>query len=369
MRLCVALAVISMFTSSAALAAKPKAKGKKAKVVKPAGPNMDSKDPAFTEKSDEGPYDAKPEEKKAATATVKIETEEAFTAPPRDPFVVGLQAVGGFGRSPKPGPANESETLDAQLIGIVASARYDVSPAFSAALAVPWSTASIDLPSRTGSEQGAAFGNPNLYGEYRVTLSPVTTLPIFFGVGVPVAQGDPDPNSTDEGARRSASVNLVADAATGWRDGELFWVNRLPVNVGVGVRYQSGALEVHAYDKVIVGVDLSTELAPRVYLGPGELKVNSVALRNVTLVGATYALIEKPWIWGGLDMWLVYNAIEQIEFDSPATDPTPLQLVAEPRLGARFGAVSPSVGFVFPIGGRLADSSISGVRAHVDIAL
>ena len=51
-----------------------------------------------------------------------------------------------------------------------------------------------------------------------------------------------------------------------------------------------------------------------------------------------------------------------------ATPPTRLQVVFEPRLGARFGKVSPSIGYIFPIGGRLADSSTSGLELHCDFA-
>jgi hypothetical protein len=93
-----------------------------------------------------------------------------------------------------------------------------------------------------------------------------------------------------------------------------------------------------------------------------------VSIRNVTLAGLRYDLIEKPGLWLGLDAWLVYNAIEPIKFDSTATPPSPLQLVVEPQVGMRFGKLRPSVGFIFPIGGRLADAGIAGVNLHIDFA-
>jgi len=37
-------------------------------------------------------------------------------------------------------------------------------------------------------------------------------------------------------------------------------------------------------------------------------------------------------------------------------------------VGAHLGKISPSVGYIFPIGGRLADSSVSGLELHCDVA-
>jgi hypothetical protein len=67
---------------------------------------------------------------------------------------------------------------------------------------------------------------------------------------------------------------------------------------------------------------------------------------------------------------MVYNAVNALEYTSPsgAAGPTRFQVVFEPRVGGRFGKVSPSLGYVFPIGGRLADASISGLELHCDIA-
>jgi hypothetical protein len=374
MRLCVALALVSILASSVAVAApgKGKGKGKKAKEKEvPAGPNMDSNDPVYKEESDEGRYAPKGvtgelKAKEEAQAKAKVRPKK-YVPPPRDPFVVFGDIVLGFGKSPKPGPDVAGETTDATLLALSVGAAYDLFPRFTAGVRVPWTTASMELESGVDSEQEMAFGSPIVFTEYRAPLSRVTTLPILFAIGIPIAQGDPDPNAADEVARRRGTVNLLADAAQGWRDSELYGVKRLPIVFGLGVRHVAEGFEFHAYDKLVVGIDTGTKLLPATY-PEGNLVIEKASLRNVTLVGFTYDLIDKPVLWAGLEAWLAYTPIQPIDFESSATDPTPLQFVAEPRAGARFGKFRPSLGLVFPIGGRLADSGISGVRVHVDYA-
>ena len=52
-------------------------------------------------------------------------------------------------------------------------------------------------------------------GEYRVSLNRLTTIPIIFGVGIPVAQGNPDQTGTDTTGHQQAYVNSLADATSG----------------------------------------------------------------------------------------------------------------------------------------------------------
>jgi hypothetical protein len=243
---------------------------------------------------------------------------------------------------------------------------------FTLGLRVPWSTASVDRVTRAGADSSMAFGSPEILAEYRHSISELWTLPILFGVGVPLAQGDPDPSqSTPVNDAAKARVGLLIDAATGWRDGELYAPKRLPLVLGVGVQHQRNAFEFHAYTKLVAGINLGTEIRNPLEFGPaqqGSLKLHSVSLRDVTLAGIRYDFLNKPVLWVGADLWVVYNAIEPIKFESSATPPSPFQLVGEPRLGAAFGKVRPSLGFIYPFGGRLADAGIMGFRAHVDFA-
>ncbi|HET9958650.1 MAG TPA: hypothetical protein VFQ61_29355 [Polyangiaceae bacterium] len=378
MRRCVALVLVSSLLSANALAAgKATKKGKKNE--KPSGPSIETTapDPASKEQSDKGPY--RPQGKTgplAEKAEEKAEIEEIVHAKPRDKAVIFGDAIIGFGQAPKPGPADEinDRTREATSVGFVLGGQFDFSAKFSLGLKLPITTASIDRSTPTGqtnggSDKGTVLGSPLLYAEYRHPLSELTQLPILFGVGIPVAQGDPDPATADLGASNSAQIQLVADGASGYRNPEFYGPKRLPVVVGIGVRHERNALEIHADTKLVVGFNLGSNLAnDKIFLGKGELHQRALAVRNVTVAGVTYDLTDKPAFWVGLDAWLVYNAVEGIKYVSSAESLSPFHLVAEPRVGARFGHVRPSLGFVYPIAGRLHDTEILGIRAHLDYA-
>ena len=99
-------------------------------------------------------------------------------------------------------------------------------------------------------------------------------------------------------------------------------------------------------------------------------ELKTLSLRSVTSGGISYEFLPRPRVFGALDGWLAYNAINAVEFTSKmgATPPTRFQFVLEPRVGAHFGKVSPSVGYIFPIGGRLADAGTSGLELRCDFA-
>jgi hypothetical protein len=210
-----------------------------------------------------------------------------------------------------------------------------------------------------------------LMGEYRVGLSPRTDLPIDFGLGVPVAQGNYTAGSPEF---RQALVNDFADAASGFRDGELFGPKRLPLILGVGIDYERHELSLHAATKFVTGFKVGGALdyanLPDLNTSVGTFELKSVTFRNVTSAGIGYQVLAKPALSVGLDSWFVTNAVNTVEFHSNAgaTGPSRVQVVVEPHVGARFGKISPSLGYIFPIGGRLADNHTSGLELHCDVA-
>lgn len=381
MRWCVALALILTLVSPDALAQGKGGKGKKKGKDKEPAVTMETGtvDPVAKEQSDPGPY--APKGKTGALAEEeegKEEVEEAVKAKPRDKKLLFGDFLFGLGQAPAPGPASagNNQTREARVFGLVLGAALDLSPTLTLGLRLPWSTAMVDRNATTGSDSSMAFGSPLLFGEVRHRLSELWRMPILFGLGVPLAQGDPDPSSsTPINDAAKARVGLLVDAAGGWRDGELYAPKRLPVVLGVGVNHAKRDLEFHAYTKLVAGINLGTEITnPNEFgMGPnnvlGQLELNAVSLRNVTLVGVRYDLTKKPVFWVGADVWMVYNPLEPIEFDSNATPPSPVQFVGEPRIGAAFGKLRPSLGFIYPLGGRLSDSGIAGARLHVDYAL
>src|SRR5262249_51101496 len=100
----------------------------------------------------------------------------------------------------------------------------------------------------------------------------------------------------------------------------------------------------------------------------GNYKLNGFALREVTTIGGTYNFLDVPLFYAGLDLAVVYTPIPTFAFDSTigGAKPSSVQAVLEPRLGGRFGKVSPSIGYIAPLGGRLSGANDGGVRLRVD---
>ncbi len=379
MRISARLAIILVIFSGHALAAK----GKKAAADAKSGSSMDGNDPADKETSDEGPFAPahKTDEGGSGDANAKPKNGEAAPPPveevrrrPRDKFSVFGNVVIGFGKPVEPGPgADDSTTNKGTSFTAVVGGHYDVSPAFTLGLRIPWTTASVrQFDGSTASSQ--ALGAPELMGEYRVTLSPRTILPIDFGLGIPVAQGGYD-TVGGAGQVRQAIVNDFADAASGYRDGELFGPKRLPLVFGVGIDYERKALSLRAATKFVAGVKVGGSLNyndPPFNADPsvGSYTLKSVSFRNVTSAGISYQFWDKPILYGALDSWFVTNAVNDVEYNSAAgaTGPSRVQVVFEPRVGARFDKIMPSAGYIFPIGGRLADNHTSGLDLHCDVA-
>jgi hypothetical protein len=376
MRISIRVAIILAIFSGQALA-----KGKKDAADSKGGAGMmDSNDPADKETSDDGPFAPKHKTEEAEGSEKEKEAAQPSEHPdvvkrrPRDKVGIFGNIVIGFGKPTEPGPgagADGDIVNKGTSFTFMVGGHYDVSPQFTLGLRIPWTTASVRQQDGIDASS-QALGTPELMGEYRVTLSPRTDLPIDFGVGVPVAQGGYD---TVGGLPqyRQTIVNDFADAASGYRDGELFGPKRLPLIFGVGIDYQRNALSLHAATKFVAGFKVGGTLdysavAPDTNVGSYELK--PVTFRNVTSAGVAYQFLDKPALFGALDSWIATNAVNNVEFNSTAgaVAPTRVQVIFEPRVGARFGKISPNVGYVFPIGGRLADNHTSGLELHCDVA-
>jgi hypothetical protein len=334
-------------------------------------------DPVESEKSDKGPFTPKKDEEASAAEPKNKHAPDRGRK--RDKIDVFGQIVIGFGAAPQNSPTYEPG-WKGTAIGFMLGGRYDITPAFSAGLRIPLTTTLVKetcLPVTCfGAGNGqtlksTVFGSPELMGEYRLSLSRLTTLPISVGVGVPVAQGDLGvyrQGSTP--AFTNAYANQLADATSGWRDSELFVPKHLPIVIGAGIRHERQDWELHGDLKFVALPALSTKVADPDSadpVNPGTYKINAFALREVTTLGGTYNLLDKPLIFAGLDLAIVWSALQPFVFESPgANKPTTLQAVLEPRVGARFGVVAPSIGYIAPLGGRLGDAGDGGIRLRVD---
>jgi hypothetical protein len=343
-------------------------------------------DPVESEKSDKGPFAPQTEgEEGDPEKADEKEKPTAKNAPDRgrkrDKLVLFGQIIIGFGKAPRNKPDYAAGCVDSveascgkgTAIGFQLGGRYDITPAFTGGLRVPLTTATVRQ--ETGKSLATtAFGSPELMGEYRVSLSKLSTVPIEFGIGIPVAQGNPDATDTgDTAGQAKDTVNRLADATSGWRDSELFQPKRLPIVLGGGIRHERSAWEVHANAKFVLLPALSSDVsAPQLDLQPGtgEYKVNGFAMREVTTIGGTYNFLDSPVFWGGLDLAVIWTPIETFDFEAvnPA-EPSSVQAVLEPRVGVRFSRFEPSVGYIAPLGGRLGSADVGGIRLHLDVSL
>jgi len=348
------------------------AKGDDEAAAPKGGGSMDSDDPALTERSDKNTARAKPVAAKAGgkgAIAIRVKDADADVPPPNKRLKLFGELLIGFGKAPVVSTELDATTFDSTVLAFMVGGSYDVSEKVSLLLRVPWSTATSDTAS--GQSQSAnAFGSPELLVEYRVRLSPRTYLPIQFGVGIPIAQGDPDITSNDSPGKQQAGVNLLADAAGAWQDGELYAPKRFPMVASIGIRSLRKRLGLHAYTKFVFlpNVGEGTPANPEQAQPAGAYEINGMALRAVTGGGIGYEFLERPRLGAGLESWTVWNAIEPMEFKSAggAKGPTKFQFALEPRIFATFGAITPSVGYVVPVGGRLADSGIQGLRLRLD---
>jgi hypothetical protein len=359
MRASLRVAVILVIFSGQALAAPTGKKGAPKHPVE----TMDSNDPAAKELSAKKEEESKPDtEAISKQQEAHLDASQVAESRAADKLGVFGNVLVGFGRAPEAGPGANVESGKTTSVTFMAGGHYDISPELSLGARLPWTVGSQQQIDGTYATK-TALGSLELMGVYRKTLTPFTRLPILFGLGVPTAEG-----GYDTGYQKTR-INEVADAASGYRDGELFGVKRLPIILGVGIDYERKALNLHAATKFVLGVKVGGKF-PVTNDPAGTFELKSVTFRNVTSAGIAYRFLDKPNLFGALDSWVVYNAIQPVEFTSSggASGPTRFQVVFEPRVGARFGKLSPSVGYIFPIGGRLADSSASGLELHCDVA-
>jgi hypothetical protein len=361
-----ATVVSLVFVANPALAAKKAKPGKKSDSGATAAQTWT--DPTEKETSDKGPFtpQSKAEEPPPAPKETKLDPGRK-----RDKVVVFGDILIGFGKAPLPGPDIEGTSGKATAVTLQLGGQYDVSKAATFGLRIPWTTATV-RQSNGKNLAANAFGAPELFGEYRIGLSRLTTVPITFGIGIPLAQGTMDVTSNDGAAASRGVVNRMADAASGWRDSELFQSKHLPLVVGGGIRHERRDFELHAHAKFVFLPALSKTIANPGREGLlGTYESNSVALREVTTLGGSYDFLSDPRVYASLELAVVWSPIDAVEFAHTAavTLPSRLQAVLLPRVGARFGRISPSVGYVAPLGGHLGGAGVGGLDLHLDVSL
>ena len=193
----------------------------------PTGSLADGGDPVDEETSDEGRFAPKGKTGKLKEDKKKKEEEEEIEEIPRKQINVFADLLYVWGVPPDPDAHPvDVETADVGAFGLVLGGTYDLEPNFSLGLRIPWSRADFEVENRLFeiplNGTSSALGNPEVIGQYRMKRSPGVYIPIDFGIGIPFAQGNPDPTANDYPSAAKAMVNRTMDAGTGWQDGELY---------------------------------------------------------------------------------------------------------------------------------------------------
>jgi len=322
----------------------------------------DSNDLAYKEKSDAGPFAPKSQAVKAEEQAKKGEGPLSSTRnKPRKPLNLGTDFLIGFGKAPIPGPGNTT-TNDTTGLAFTVGGTYDVSPKISLGLVIPWATSGVHTQENPSTSQ-SVFGSPLLLGEYHTPFGRLSDLTAFVGIGLPLGQGDLDPTKTDTKKSQQGQAARFADASYGYRSGEYFMPRTIPFVPGIKLAMYRGRLEAHGSTKLLLAFNQGNIQRPNL-LGSGTIEKKSVAFRSVTELGATYEILDKGLLFAGLDAWMAILGSDPVEFSSAidAKGPSPVQLGVEPRIGTTLGPITPTVGYLLPVGGRLSDAGISGLR-------
>jgi hypothetical protein len=373
--------VVALTTLAFAVSAAPK-DDKKKKEDKP-GTSMEEggKDPSQTETFEEGafvPGKKKPQaatpceegdeecEEEAAKAEEGKEKAEEPKKPHKARKTVGVlaEALIGFGKAPQPGPAGNNSTGDSTSFGFLIGGHYDVSSPFRIMLRVPITTGTVKTSDNLKDAHETAFGDPELAGRLRLGDPGETEWAIKLGVGIPVAQGNPDvTNTRDARAFTQARLQRVANAANGWHDPELYAMKRLPVSPSLLFLYRTDKVRLNAELKGVLLPKLGGGVETPAYAG-GTIEENGFAMWALLGGSFSYEILTRK-LFGALAMWATYEVSHDYTWEG-GNPPSPFQFVIEPRVLAQFGKVVPSVGFVVPLGGQLG-GNIYGLRLHVDV--
>lgn len=328
------------------------------------GASMESEgsDPVNTETAEKnGRFSPKGETGKKESKTQEEEAEKPEKVKPGK-GVFGELLI-GFGDAPlELGRANEG-SVHGTSYGFMLGGYYDFSTKVRLMLRVPYTTARLDKPDGT-TETASALGNPEIAGRMLLGEPKRLTMGLQLAIGIPVAQGNPDlGDATDPVGTRAGKVQQFANAANGYREPEIFLPRRMPITPGFFATYKR--------DHLMLGGDAKIVLAPKIYGGlkeanadGGTYTLNGLAIIPVIGGDAAYEVLSKAFV--GMRAWLTWNAIRPYDFEGPATEPSDFQFVLEPRLFAHFGIVTPSAGFLIPIGGELG-GNINAFRIHVNL--
>lgn len=220
----------------------------------------------------------------------------------------------------------------------------------------------VRVPLTTGSEQRAmetshnqtVLGNVELSGAYFLHPMKHAELPFELAVALPTAMGNP---TGDESGEQHYLTEEMAAASRGYEDNALFMPRHLGLIPKIGFDYEDGTLALGIYQKMELLFKAGAESS-------ATLEAKGTAVASVTQINASYSVIHRM-LWVGARAWAFYDITAPYEVKNAEMDESKLQMMVEPTVGGRIGDLVPNVGFLIPIGGRLADDHVKALRINV----
>jgi hypothetical protein len=368
------LAVVGTLTV-AATAQKPRHKKKPAPAApaEPPGPPPASTTP---EKEEDGPFAPK-----GSTGKLREEgktdeeggAEKSAAAGPLAPEkrgAAGADIVFGFGKT---GGTTGPDAVEMSVVSFLLGGTYQVTPAFGGRLRIPFATGKI---THVGNEvtrfeqlgegyNATAFGNIELAGSYTLHLAPSTKVPLELALALPTSNGDRFPPADDNGRGRHYRINAAAQASRGMEEDALFAPHRFGIVPKGAVVYKSGAIDTGGFVKVPILIKAGGQAVPPTTVGQSGFAINSTVIQAVIGGDFHYGIIDNKLDFGAR-AWatILSNDYYDILYVGGAvTPPSKFQFVLEPQVRVHIASVQGTVGFIWPLGGRLgSDQQVNGLR-------
>jgi hypothetical protein len=306
-----------------------------------------SEEPREGEEAEER-QSSEPRKRRHAQAKTEPGGEKAKPEPPRPkkPGQAGLDLVIGFGK--QRGLSGDTPFTAYSLLFGGGYRFGDV----GVGLRFPVTSATVENVASGAKSSQSAVGNLELGAAYYAALSEGLELPVGLRLALPTAGGDP---AGDLAAVRLALVQQVAAGSRGLEDNALFLPKHFGMTPYVGVEWESGRLRVWAHQKFEMLIRAGAQNPPA-----GEAR--GLGFTSITSVAAACDILRHH-LWGTLRFWGFGEIAEP--YESPAGGPSKFQAALEPQVGGRVGPLLPALGFIAPLGGRLGDPGMKGLRLSV----
>jgi hypothetical protein len=369
------LAVVGTLTVTAGAQKPHRKKGKAAAPLAPPGPPAPPPAPTTPEKEEDGPFAPQGNAGKLreeGKSDDEGKPEKPVAPPPPVPEKrgsAGADIVFGFGKT---GTTTGPDAVEMSVVSFLLGGSYQVTPDIGVRLRIPFATGKITHVGNepSGFEQlgegynSTAFGNIELAGNYTLHLAPTTKLPLELALAVPTASGDRFPPPEDQARGRHYRINAAAQAGRGFEEDALFAPHRFGIVPKGSIVHRSGAIDTGAFVKVPILIKAGGG-DPPTRIGQAGFALNSTVIEAVIGADFHYGFVDNK-IDVGARAWTTILSNDFYDILYPGgtvTPPSKVQFVFEPQVRVHVASVQATIGFIWPLGGRLGgDQQVNGIR-------